>query len=112
WRMSPTGTGQTQLTTTGDVISPPVWSPDGTKIATVRSVGGDLEIAAITVATQQNVNLTNSTGTDTQPSWSPNGDRIVFMSVRVGGSNIWVMNADGSSPTQLTTSPDPESEPF
>jgi len=35
---------------------------------------------------------------------SPDGRRIAFMSFREGKSGIWVMNADGSSPTRLTTS--------
>jgi TolB protein len=36
-------------------------------------------------------------------SWSPDGRRIVFCSTRSGHYAIWVMNVDGSQPTQLTT---------
>ncbi len=37
-----------------------------------------------------------------QPRFSPDGKRIAFTSDRAGGDNIWVMNRDGSSPTQVS----------
>ena len=37
-------------------------------------------------------------------SYSPDGRRIAFESTRAGVSNIWLSNADGSRPVQLTTS--------
>jgi TolB protein len=40
---------------------------------------------------------------DFGPSWSPDGTRIAFTSHRAGSADIWVMNADGSNPVQLTT---------
>ena len=39
---------------------------------------------------------------DMQPRFSPDGSRITFTSDRAGGDNIWVMNADGSDPVQIT----------
>lgn len=37
------------------------------------------------------------------PDWSPDGKRIVYESNQAGGGvQIWVMNADGTSQTQLT----------
>ncbi len=43
-----------------------------------------------------------SSQVDASPSYSAQGDRIAFQSTRSGTGNIWVCNADGSSPTQLT----------
>jgi Tol biopolymer transport system component len=43
------------------------------------------------------------------PAWSPDGSRIAFSSVRRDG--IWVMNADGTSPRRVTTSPSLDLEP-
>ncbi len=37
-----------------------------------------------------------------QPRFSPNGKQILFTSDRGGGDNIWIMNADGSNPQQIT----------
>ncbi len=42
-----------------------------------------------------------------QPRYSPDGDLIAFTSDRSGVDNIWVMNADGSDPRQITFDDDP-----
>lgn len=55
--------------------------------------------------------LTDTPGNDTMPSWSADGSRIVFVSVRSGGYDIWVMGADGSGQTRLTQDPGLELNP-
>jgi DNA-binding winged helix-turn-helix (wHTH) protein len=42
-------------------------------------------------------------GRNEGPQISPDGKRLVFMSDRSGTTEIWVSNADGSSPMQLTS---------
>jgi serine/threonine protein kinase/Tol biopolymer transport system component len=49
------------------------------------------------------VNLISSTRLDHNPEYSPDGKRIVFNSHRSGSQEIWVANADGSDPVQLTS---------
>jgi Tol biopolymer transport system component len=39
---------------------------------------------------------------DVDPELSPDGRKVVFCSVRSGAQEIWVAQADGSGPTQLT----------
>jgi TolB protein len=39
---------------------------------------------------------------DYWPVWSPDGKRIAFTSNRDGNYDIWLMNADGSAPRNLT----------
>jgi Tol biopolymer transport system component len=50
--------------------------------------------------------LTTQTGADALPVWSPDGTRLAFSSSpgidKEGNLDIWVMNADGSGPVQLT----------
>jgi imidazolonepropionase-like amidohydrolase/Tol biopolymer transport system component len=46
--------------------------------------------------------ITEGLAWDVHPRFSPDGTRIAFTSDRGGGDNIWVMNADGSDPRQVT----------
>ena len=48
-------------------------------------------------------NLTNNPSSDDDPAWSPDGETIAFTSNRTGSWQIYVMNADGSGQTQLTS---------
>src|SRR5271156_6861322 len=42
-------------------------------------------------------------GTDNErPEWSPDSKQIVFVSNSGGSSQIWIVNADGSSPRPIT----------
>jgi hypothetical protein len=50
-------------------------------------------------------NLTNTPGLDDVPSWSPDGRRIAFVTSRVGDREIYVMNADGSEPINISNTP-------
>jgi Tol biopolymer transport system component len=51
-------------------------------------------------------------GNDDDPQWSPDGTRIAFVSDRDGGGgDIWVMNADGTSPRNLTRTPGDDLSP-
>jgi TolB protein len=45
------------------------------------------------------------------PAWSPDGTKIAFASAREGTLDIYVMNADGTNTTQLTSSPDNDQRP-
>ncbi len=46
--------------------------------------------------------VTSGIAWDTEPRFSPDGRRIAFISDRAGGDNIWIINADGSSPRAVT----------
>jgi Tol biopolymer transport system component len=55
-------------------------------------------------ATGQPVPLTQNTNFRTLlPVFSPDGRKIAYQSWPTGAKNIWLMDADGKNPTQLTT---------
>jgi Tol biopolymer transport system component/predicted amidohydrolase len=85
-------------TTKGTWISLDI-SPDGKTI--VFDLLGDLYSLPITGG--KATRLTHGMAYDAQPRYSPDGKKIVFVSDRSGGENLWIMGADGSDTTALTT---------
>jgi serine/threonine protein kinase/Tol biopolymer transport system component len=49
--------------------------------------------------------IVTSSRSDEAPHVSPDGRSIAFLSRRAGGSDVWVAEADGSSPRRLTSLP-------
>jgi Tol biopolymer transport system component/predicted Ser/Thr protein kinase len=47
--------------------------------------------------------LIASTRLENNPEYSPKGDSVAFISSRSGNTEIWLSNADGSNPRQLTS---------
>jgi TolB protein len=80
----------------------PAWSPDGRRLAFIRSpVGGDSQIAVLDIATRAVVSLTRppSGDFDLYPSWTPDGKTIVFARNADGGASarLMRMSANGSN---------------
>ena len=73
-------------------------SPNGEEI--VFDLLGDIYVMPITGG--QARNIASGVAWDMQPKWSPDGTRIAFTSDRGGGDNIWIMDRDGSNPTQVS----------
>jgi Tol biopolymer transport system component len=57
------------------------------------------------------IQLTSSSGANSEPFYSPDGSKIVFASGRDGNENIYVMNADGTGQVRLTDDPATDGEP-
>jgi hypothetical protein len=108
------GSDLRQLTDNGVEDLDPAWSPDGSQIAFVSERDGDREVYVMDADGANPVRLTFAQGLDNGPDWAPDGSQIAFTSSRqCTGSDpnvlyiceqVYVMYADGSNQTQLTTS--------
>jgi hypothetical protein len=91
----------------------PDWSPDGTKI--VYSVGSnDIYVMDADGSNQIDLSGGDPEVYDGDPTWSPDGTRIAFYRGLPGDphfAQIWVMNADGSDPTNVSPTGAEESGP-
>ena len=88
------------------------------QIAFASNRDGNWEIYVMDVNGGNQLNLTNDPNDDRDPSWSPDGKRIVFFSNRDGHamhgrptSEIYVMDADGGNPQNLTNDPNDDRFP-
>jgi dipeptidyl aminopeptidase/acylaminoacyl peptidase len=92
-------------------IGDPQLSPDGLTVAfTVQTIdmkGNTKPTQIYTVPLNGGAarQVTQEGLQNTRPRWTPDSKHIVFTSDRRDGSQIWLMNADGSNPTQLTHVP-------
>ena len=93
----------------GNVSSQPTANPAGTRIAFAVSqidLTTHEQIADIFAVDRNGMNmkrLTTAQGYDDFPAWSPDGTRIAYRHYETNGRmDVWVMNADGSSPVNLT----------
>jgi TolB protein len=103
------GSDQTNLTNNGALDSEANWSPDGEHIAFTRFESiraGSNEIFVMDDDGGDQRNLTNFPGEDARAAWSPDGDSIAFVRSSESSAGIFVMGADGSDPTPVTTEPD------
>ena len=97
-----------QLTTNSEEERGPSWSPDGSLVVYACRIGGgaaDFEICVMNADGSDTQQLTDNSVPDLTPTFSPDGMQIVF-SRQVGGRfQLFVANANGTNPTQLTNTP-------
>jgi Tol biopolymer transport system component len=108
YTMNSDGTVQTRITSfSGDELYPS-WSHDGTKIVFQQDPGLHPEIWVANAAGTGPQQLTSNAAADRHPAWNRNATRIAFASDRAGSggrSDLFVMNANGSSQVNITNTP-------
>ncbi len=105
--IAPDGLGLTPLTDTEDPESSPVFSPDGRRIAFVRSE----EVFVMNADGTGEVNLSQHPADDRDPVFSPDGRQVAFVSDRDGNDEVYVVAADGSGLRNLTNHPARDTQP-
>ena len=105
--MDTSGDWQTQLLAQQD-LTDLSWSPDGKTIAYAawNDNASLYNIFTIDVATGETRQLTDNQVQNFEPSYSPNGKKIAYIEGYYQNGNlnfeVYVMNADGTSQTQVT----------
>ncbi|MCP3099052.1 tolB protein precursor protein [Myxococcus sp. K15C18031901] len=85
------------------------FSPDGQRLAYVsRSEDGRSRIWSVPVEGGSPVALTDGSHRDDMPAWSPDGKYLAFVSEREDDVDLYLMRADGSGQTRLTTAKAPD----
>ena len=75
-------------------------SPDGKSI--IFDLVGDLYLMPFRGGEAKRI--TSGIAFDSQPVFSPDGEDISFISDRGGSENLWIANASGKNPKQLSKS--------
>lgn len=101
--IDPSGANIGQLTSGLDRDANASYSPDGERIVFARNPRGRLLDGQIWIMKADGTGQIPLTGIsspsrDSRPAFTPDGTRIVFQR----HDQIWIMNADGSAPRQLT----------
>ena len=127
WVMNADGSGHRNLTRNRAQDYNPTWSPDGRKIAFVRTRnswrfhghpcelfvmdangGGERRLARVACPGVPPAWLAFPS---VRPAWSPEGRKLLFVSVRDGNREIYVINSDGSGQRRLTRNRASDSSP-
>ncbi|HEU4995595.1 MAG TPA: PDZ domain-containing protein [Gemmatimonadaceae bacterium] len=82
WIAARAGGQARRLTSTPDVESDPIFSPDGAEIAFSRTTGTNTDVYVVPSAGGDPRRLTYHPGADRPRSWSPDGRRVFFASNR------------------------------
>lgn len=105
WTADLDGKNPRQLTIEAEVVSLPVFSPDGKWIAFSAQRDGNVDLYLIPAEGGQSRRLTWHPGPDMVQDFSPCGKKIMFTSTRNattrGTSNLFMISIDGGFPEEI-----------
>lgn len=106
WRVAVSGTSPPlRLEFAGDHADFPVLRGLGRLVYAQRSMDTNIwhtRVSGAGPGPKAPTRFIASTREDVFPQFSPNGTRVLYLSNRSGRMEVWVANADGSNPMQLT----------
>jgi len=86
----------------------PAWAPDGRQVAFTRlDAAGNYDVWTLDIGSHAERRLTSGSAQDRDPTWSPDGSEIAFVTNREVARDyeIYVMQADGSNPRNVSHDP-------
>jgi TolB protein len=86
------------LLRSNEPIISPVWSPDGRRIAYVSFESKKPIVYVHHLSENKRQVVASFKGSNSAPAWSPDGRTIAVVLSVEGGSQIYLINADGSGP--------------
>ncbi len=101
---------ETALASFEPIISP-AWSPDGRRLAYVSFENKKPVVYVHSLADGKRHVAANFKGSNSAPAWSPDGAKLAVSLSREGGSQIFLINPDGSGLRRLTSSTAIDTEP-
>lgn len=104
WRKPLSGGPPQTIYVAGQNVTQPAISPDGRRLAIVEDVTNQniWRIPTYSDGSRHATKLISSSRISDSPRYSPDGGHIAFASERSGNWEIWVANADGTNPVQIT----------
>lgn len=83
-------------------------SPDGKKLlygvsyVSIPENKSNRELFTMLTDGKDKIQITHTATSENSARWMKDGKRISYLSSKSGSSQLWIMNADGSSPVQIT----------
>jgi TolB protein len=105
------GAGEETALASFEPIISPAWSPDGRRLAYVSFENKKPVVYVHSLLDGKRHVAANFRGSNSAPAWSPDGKTLAVTLSREGGSQIFLVNPDGSGVRRITTSSAIDTEP-